>query len=364
MKSLNLEKISNLFVALSSTLALSSLAHAQSGEVSFTPTGIKLPIMKIVLSSNQGAGTGYNSSGEQILYQCPSAKEADCLVDLADQSALDAISATAGSAAIAVGTYDSLALYTCADGKGGANSVAAYIKGSFTTEATTYFTDADPSNASGINTVGPADFAQIENWGCSTKVLNLSAPLQINKGDAVDVSVLVDNTLAGFSTPSMSSGMGGVKAPDGGNSRGVAMTYPALIPVLGSGTATTERYLIAQNSVSVESIDDTKANAMVIVAREGNLPIMAFGREIYSETSAVANSNQAAPTDTVNGGLSYVTATDVESFKVNADGSIRFAQGGSADIYAAVFGAFQLADHTGVETDQNGDIWYYHAMPQ
>lgn len=349
-----------LFLSTFASLFSVPMAFALTGEISFTPTGLKLPVMKISIAKSDG-------TDEQNLYTCPGANEASCLVDLSDQTALTAIGTAAGAATIRVGTYNTLNLNTCVDGTSGMTPTDAYVKGSFTTGgggAATYYTDSDVTNLSGIKTTGSAEFTKVGNWACATKSVKLASPIVVAKGDAISLTVLVDNTLAAFSTPADSSGMGGCKnASPSVPSRGVCMTYPAIIPVVGSGIPTTKKFTLAHSSVSVGAIDDTKANAMVIVAlNSSNTPLAAFGRTIYTETSAAQNSNSSAPTDTVNGGPSFVTETDISTFTVNADGTIAFKQGASGDTHAAAFDAFQLVDHTGTETTRGGASWFYHAI--
>lgn len=328
---------------------------ADTGEVSFTPTGVKIPIMKISIAREDG-------TGEQILYQCASSTEADCLVDLTDQAALDTLAAAANAAEIEPGSYRTIALSTCSFGD---EKTDVYLKGSFTASSVTYLTDSDEGSDDGIKQSGSVEFTKITNWGCAGKTINLPKALVVAAGETVDLTVVVDNTFAAFSTPGTSPGMGGCKAPAGGLSRGVCLTYPALLPYVGVGTPTMERYKVAHHASNVGSIVDNKANAIVIVAAdEAGTPLMAYGRPFYSETSAGWSSNTSAPSDAVFGGPNYGNETDVASFTVNSDGTIKFFQGDAEnDTHSAVFSAFQRADHTGTVSTHGGTNWKYHAIP-
>src|ERR1700712_256988 len=109
---------------LSSVLGWASLGHAMQGEVSFTPTGFKLSIMRIVLSATDANG---NPTAQAVLYTCPKATEEECLVDVTDQTSLDAIAATAGSAKVNIGTYDTVQMEMCAAGKNGSTPAPGYV---------------------------------------------------------------------------------------------------------------------------------------------------------------------------------------------------------------------------------------------
>src|SRR5690606_5152231 len=93
--------VSALSSALLLCVGLPSTAQAMPGEVSFTPTGLRLSIMRIVLSATDANG---NPTSQAVLYTCDHAAEADCLVDVTDQTALDAIAAAAGEAEVNPGT--------------------------------------------------------------------------------------------------------------------------------------------------------------------------------------------------------------------------------------------------------------------
>ena len=87
-----------------------SLGAAQPGEVSFTPTGLKLSVMRIVLSQTDEHG---NPTAQAVLYTCPHATEEECLVDVTSQSELDALGAavgTGGETEVNVGSYDTVSL--------------------------------------------------------------------------------------------------------------------------------------------------------------------------------------------------------------------------------------------------------------
>lgn len=340
-------------LAIASTIILaSSAAFADTEEMSFTPTGLKLPIMKITIAKE-------DMTEEQSLYECSSSTEAECLVDIADQTALDAISTQAASAEILVGTYDKLSLYTCADGSSGSDATDAYVKGSVTTQTQTYHTDSTASNESGLKTSGTADFTKVGNWSCSTKSVILPGGITVGAGAELNLSLLIDNTFAVYTSPMVSSGMGGCKAPGAGG-LGICMNLPALLPYVGDGEITTQRYKISHHASSSGSIVANKANAMVIAAIVDTNPVAVFTRPIFSETSAQVTSNTGAAPDATFGGPTY--NMEAESFTANADGTIDFSIGGSEDSNGATFDDFQMATHSGtVKTKDLATTWFYTA---
>ena len=323
--------------------------------VSFTPSGFRLPIMKITMSKSDG-------SESQTIYACDQTEEADCLVDLASQTALDAIATKAASKAIPDGTYDKLSLSTCKDGKSGSEATTAYVKGSTTFKGATWRTDASATNGIDNSGTGSTAETQVGNWSCATKNVILNPALTVNSSTDVKLTVMVDNTFGASFGVNVSPGRGGCKAPTGGGN-GVCVEYPALLPYVGNGTATMKRFKIAHHISATGSIVDNKANALIIVATADAKPLMAFGRILYTSSSALI-SNNTAPQDTTYGGPNYITETNYSTFTVNADSSIAFKQGGSADTYAAAFSAFSLSDHTGdVKTRDDTVTWKYHAIP-
>ncbi len=287
----------------------SSISIASTGDKSFTPTGFRFPVMKISIAKNTGSvGTAVSMTDEQVIYRCASTAESDCLVDLTNQTELDAISTAATGVSVDVGTYDLLNLYSCSDGKTGLDTVSVWLKGSFLEDSssTTYYTNATSDNGLS-STSTTAAFTEITNWGCATKAIILASPIVVGTTATTTstatgasptptptasltqtLTVLVDPTYLANSSSNNSPGMGGCKAPSGGG-RGVCVNIPAVLPYVGTEETTTKRFLVAHSATS--SIDDTKANAIVIVPMAGTVPLTAFAGPYFSSTSAAGNSN-------------------------------------------------------------------------
>ncbi len=352
---------------LGCVLGFASPAAALTGEVSFTPTGLRLSIMRIVLSATDANG---NPTMQMPLYTCSHETEEECLVDVTDQSALDAIAAAAVDARVDEGDYDTVSIEMCAAGKSGGAMAPGYVRGTFSvdSEHKTYATTADDGSPLGLKEVPDDDatggeFTAIGNWACSTKSVRLPAPVHVASGAATDLTVVMDKSLIAFSTPNVSGGMGGCRGRDDGQARGICVSYPSIVGLVGEAAPALDRFLIAHHRSDPTLIDDSKANAYVVVVSnaDDHTPLTAFVRPYYSETSAQASSNMSYDADF--GGPGYFGATIVESVMATSDGGIDFTTGGSLDDNAAIFHDFKLEDHVGVvETRAEGE-WHYHAFP-
>ena len=350
----------------SALLCWASLGSAMTGEKSFTPSGLKISVMRIVLSATDANG---NPTSQAVLYTCPHATEAECLVDVTDQTELDAIHDLAGAAEVDVGTYDTVSLEMCAPGKPGGTLAPGFVRGTFdvASEGKTYATTTDAASPLGLKEV-PADdatggeFTAIGNWACSTKSVHMPAPIEVIKDTATDLTVVVDTSLIAFSTPNVSGGMGGCRGLANGTARGICVSYPSVVPIVGDDEPSLDRFLIAHHRTDAALIDDSKANAYVVVLRDSaSVPLTAFVRPYYSETSAAASSNTAV--DDVFGGPGYFGETLVPSIHATADGGIDFTTGGSLDGNAAIFADFTIEDHEGVVSTRTLGTWQYHAFP-
>ncbi|HEY3595224.1 MAG TPA: hypothetical protein VGL13_15165, partial [Polyangiaceae bacterium] len=144
---------------------------------------------------------------------------------------------------------------------------------------------------------------------------------------------------------------------------GFCVSYPSIVSLVASDPPTLERFLIAHHRTDPDAIVDAKANAYVVVVRtaDGAVPVTAFVRPYYSETSAAASSNMTV--DSVYGGPAYFGETLVSSVTVGMDGSVAFITGGSLDGNSAMFQAFQVADHKGTVDTRELGSWQYHAIP-
>lgn len=365
----NTNKSRSLLVCglLLGSLSVASLAAAMPGEVSFTPTGLRLSIMSIVLSTTDANG---NPTAQAMLYTCPGSDEEACLVDVTDQDALDAIALSVGMAKVDTGTYDTVSMNLCAAGKNGMTPAPGYVRGTFTvpSEHKTYITGEGADSPFGIRVLAAGDssdaaFAKIGNWSCSTKSVHMPSPITVSANVATDLTVVVDPQLIAFSTSNVSGGMGGCRGMANGQARGICVSYPSIVPLVGQATPDLDRFLLAHHKSDPDLIVDSKANAYVVIVRGANMgdPLTAFVRPYYSETSAQTSSNM--PVDLVYGGPGYFGETLVSSVHVTPNGGVDFVTGGSLDGNSAIFKNFALDDHKGIVDTRTEGSYQYHAIP-
>lgn len=357
--------LSALIVGVGS-LAWASGAAALTGERSFTPTGLQLSVMRIVLSATDANG---NPTRQAVLYTCEHETEAECLVDVKDQAALDAIADAASHAEVDVGTYDTVSLELCAGGKPGGTMAPGFVRGTFSieSESKTYATTAEEGFPLGLKEVPEDDatggeFTAIGNWGCSTKSVRLPAPVEVTETETTDLTVVVDTSLIAFSTPNVSGGMGGCRGQMNGSARGFCVSYPSIIPLVAEDHPSLDRYILAHHRTDATLIDDSKANAyVVIVSGTDRTPLAAFVRPYYSELSATASPHFTV--DEVFGGPGYYGETLVSSVHATPEGGLDFITGGSLDGNAAIFTSFMRDNHVGVVSTRDDGDWHYHAIP-
>ena len=337
-----------------------TFAHrtVQTNSRSFTPTSMKLPIMKISIAKLDG-------SNAQDLYQCPRATEAECLVDLASQTELDMIATAAQGLTLEPGTYDQVMLNTCVPGTSGSTPTTAKVTGGATGPngtnwATSATTVVDTTGA------GVAEETTVGNWSCSMKTVIVRTGITVGSGP-LTLTIVVDNYMAAVFGDMVSPGMGGCAVAPVGGQNGFCLTYPALMAYVGTDTVTTNRFTITHQQGGDPS-SDAAANALIIVAVTGSgTPLIAYGRTLFTATSetVAANTlldNSPSYTPAV-GGPSYVSETNVESFVAASNTSIAFIQGGSADTFAAKFTAFNpSASHFGTVMSRDElTTWNYGA---
>lgn len=339
-----LQNFMRLVLALSSLSLFNSL-FAETGEKSFTPSGYKYPIMKISIAKD-------DFTDMQELYSCPGTTAAECLVDLTDQSALDAVQAQAQEKEIKEGTYTRLVLNNCPAGSTGTDLTQIQVKGSVTASFVNYTTSA--SEASGFAVAGTPEFTQIP-WGCAGAVVKLLTPVEVAEDKTSALTLTVDLTNVVWTTPMHSSGMGGCKGINGG--RGLCSAVPVVVPFVGTGVATFERYLVSHlKSEGTPELADANA-AINLVSDPNNDVYYIIAQPYYSETSPSGyNVDKLGP--------DYNTAT--RSFTKNADGSIQFQTGGSAEDNRVGFGAFKRETHTGTCKNElaSSPTWFYKAFKQ
>jgi hypothetical protein len=285
-------------------LSISGAAHAADGESSFTPTSFVMPVYSITLAHGltvnvpvYSCATGAASppttppaSADAGALAAPSTAPVtgDCLVDMADQSALDALFAT--PAAIPPGVYDSVVVGTCRD----ASSFVARVKGSVALESDTYYTS---SATNAPLTTNPADegYASITYAGCGMTV-PLAQPVTIGAGDDVTVSAFF--TLQGLSwvLGNLSPGLGGCAVAPA-HDFSVCSGLPVLVGYVGDVAPVLDAYYITEDPSDLLA---TKAAGQVMLLSSGGEPFAGFLRRVYSHDSPTPSVSYDVPLREIN----------------------------------------------------------------
>lgn len=310
---MNMKRFFTLFfgMVLSSS---ASIVFASSTASSFTPTSIKIPIRAINLMRDDG--------DDGVVYSCEGETDSECLVDIADTSALEALTEEALSS-IPVGTYNKIQVATCEQDGG---SYDAYVKGSTTISSTTYYTSSgsDPLTTSS----GSLDYAKVSFSGCSAEY-TLPSELTLNTGDSIQISLFIalENIAWGeLSTSTIPSGC------INGTSNSVCLSYPHVVPYVGSTTPSLETYYV----------DDTAdggtagGQILLIIDSEDNI-LGGFARRLFDSTSGATFGTYDTPLKTTidNGNGTYTVEATGDS--ATGPGYIKFS-------------AFERATHSGSYT--------------
>jgi hypothetical protein len=332
-------------IALLIGIGVSSVALAGATQSSFTPTAYQYPITKISLFKA-------DSTGEQVLYQCAGATSDDCLIDVTSDSSIQTIEDAAASVQLEPGTYTSLHLASCPAGTSGSDVMNVKVQGSVQLSAGLFTTNE--TAVGGMVLAGTPELATIP-LGCGGAVVNLIAPLVVTAGSSQTLTLLIDLTHVTW-TDANAVNIGGCRT-DNGAGQDLCTTFPFIVPYLGSGTPTFERYLISHLSgAGTPLLVDANASVSFAVDSDNSV-FYVEGAPYYSETSPSSY-------DAAKGGPDYFASTRV--FSTNSDGSIAFQTGGSVEDNRVGFTAFQRNTHTGTCKNEEpaSPVWNYQAFKE
>ncbi len=328
-------------------LSSAHLAWAGTTQKSFTPTGYKYPIMRIQIAAADGTHA-------QTLYTCPSMTAADCMVDLADPTALAAITAAATNVEIDEGEYSQIGLSTCPVGTSGEVTTTVEVEGTVDVGGTTYNTD--DSQTSGMSTSGTPNFSTVP-FGCGGANVKLLTPITVAAGSTQELTLLVDLTdLVWTDSNVPNPGPGGCRS-DGSTGQDLCSAIPKVVPYWGNGTPTFERYYISHLLGAGTPVQDD-ANAIV------NLGIDPGGEVFYVTLEPYYSPTSPSEADAEKGGPDYNTV--VRQFSKNTDGSIAFQSGGDITDNRVGYTMFQRMTHTGTCKNEmvSSPTWNYKAFKQ
>ena len=314
-------------------------AEAGAGQASFTPTSYKYPVMRISIAMADG-------TNDQALYTCPNATPEECMLDLGDAASLSVIETAAAAVAIREGTYTHISLSNCPIGTPNSAMTSIEVTGTADVGGSLFHTSA--TAVGGMSLTGSVEATSIP-WACGGANVELHTPLVVAEGSMQQLSLLVDLTYAVWSDASASPGLGGCKS-DGGAGQDICGSFPLVVPYVGTGTPTFERYLISHAASGTAIFAD--ANAAVNMGIDPSGEVFYIGDQpFYSATST-------------NDGPDYFAG--VRTFSKNTDGSIAFQAGGSEEDHRVGFTAFERATHTGTCQNEGAGatVWSYQAFKQ
>lgn len=276
-----------LFTIVSIFGMASSQSYAAAGDSSFTPTSVVVPITEIRLE---------NASGDTaLLYSCSGGTLADCGVNVADPSALAALSLSSN---ITPGTYDHIGIGTCQD----TGSYDATLTGSVNIAGTDYYTTT-PANP-GVDDVLSTSSA---NLGPVTVHYNgcvhsypLASPVTVAAGDSIVVNLFVNlENIAWARTASVNTIPSGCVTNSGGaGTQAVCMAYPDVVASIGTETPKVQTYHVTINSSG--QVD----GQFILIYNSDGTPIGGFTRPYYDATNS----------------MSYGFDTPLRTFTLNGDG--------------------------------------------
>lgn len=343
-------------------LALAAIAStspvlASDGESSFTPTSLYVPVRFVRLSSS-------SSNVSSQLYRCPSEPDprippeaasggapstiaydadagtdpetlgGDCLVDMADNSALAAL--FTGRIDIEPGTYDQIVVDTCARG---AHGYSSFVKGQVNLSGHTWYTT---SGADTLLTTAREDnrHVAVDYAGCGL-VIKLPNPVTLEAGQLMNIGAFFSLRNIAWATLTSNGPPGGCAFDTHGHN--VCTGYPIPVAYLGSDSPTIDTYYITEDQSDLTAM---QASGQILLLRTSTgRAFGGFSRRLYSAHSVTPSVNYDTP---------------IKTLMLNPDGMTYLLEnwgGGSNGVsveYYVHFPAFELQTHNGTMTRSDG----------
>lgn len=276
--------------------AASATALAATGESSFTPTSLLVPLQSVVLLGPNNAnaelyrcpGTGPTANADYDDAGLPVMPEDSCLVDMADNAALAAL--FAHPIDIKPGTYDQVLVSLCVGS--GATGYASYVKGAVELGTTMYYTTSGPR----VLTTHAAQqgYVRVEYAGCASGV-PLPAPVTVADGDEVDINAFF--TLKNIAWAQLSgNGPGGCTLNDA-NTLKVCTSYPIPVTYVGTESPTLDTLYVTEDQTDLSAV---KAGGQMLLLRDPAGHVFGgFSRRLYSKSSVQPSVNYDTAIKTV-----------------------------------------------------------------
>ena len=269
-------KINNCTAGLFAAAFATNL-FASAGNLSFNPTSYKMWIASIVLQNDSGLSNEF--------YTCNSSA-ADCEIDLASTTSIQAFESKLGTKSITEGTYNKVWI-NCTPDMAAKNGYIK-IKGSAKlASGTTWYTADAPANGGSpwIADATKNGETKISMGSCGSTYY-LPTPLVVSKDKPVTVTLLSNTYMTAYYNATTSGGLGGC-VTSGNGQPGLCMVYPSVFAYFGETSPTVEMYSIATHTAdaSAKLVTDSTAIVKMIFDASGGYFFSSFGAYYGSETS-------------------------------------------------------------------------------
>lgn len=321
-------------------LRVMAMQPHQIAGISFTPDRVWVPITRITLNGYtyeviDGKKVRAGGLSSQDVYRCPGATPADCLVEISSPTALAALSETLRGVSVVEGDYETISVYN------GLGDGDAFVKGklraegAFTLQGVTYYTGAaGPMTSAAAKQ--PTEF-EISKGAWDFPII-ANGTLSVTPDSAVTVSLFAnyDALLYGIQLSSEAGDMSECPS-DSSLELAICATEPAIVGYVGETSPSLEYYALAFSGSGW--YDGMTGLFVFVLDGEGNV-IGIMPKQYFTGAVGAKTGN-------------FFGA--VESFTVNADGSVDMTKGTAGNPgYFSVTG-FVRADHEGaIELEAQG----------
>jgi hypothetical protein len=332
--------------ARSAAFYKANLAPNQIAGVSFTPTQVFVPITRIALVGRTyeirgGEKVLIENEGSVDVYTCPGPTPAECKVEISSPADLAALSDKLRNVAVPEGVYRLISVY---NGFGGGSAFvkgALEAKGSFALAGVTYYT----SPGGPVTAAADAGLVSLEisNGGWDFPLV-ANGTLTVSEGQSVAVALFAnyDALLFGQQISDLAVSEGNGCVVEAGGQLGICGTNPAIVGYIGAASPLIEAYELTFSGSGW--YDNMTALWLFVVDPASNSVIGILPKQYL--VGAV-------------GGKTGNFFGAMESFTVNADGSLSFGRGTLGDPGYFTVSGFRRADHEGTITlEANGEGHY------
>lgn len=295
-------------------LAIFSLAKADPGMNSFTPDQVVVPVIEVgVINENTG------TNGARVpLYTCSGSSNQNCLVDLANQAAVQSI--LNQTVTVPAGKYLKTYVRHCTDLS--QNHYEASILGQVSIAGKTYYT-SKTENPITLNAAAKS-LIPISMNGCISE-FKLPTPMTVAAGETVQLSLISDVFSLAWAGTSPAPSIDSCLIA---NQKTLCLNYPELIPAVAKTSVSKEQFaFLTKGQGSVLGL-------MILLTDESGTPLSGVFRQIYMEDMLNVFSGFTTP---------------IESIQIAADGTLNlkaFPPNGDA-IPMVQIPQFKRMDHVG-----------------